>query len=67
MDSLNRFSECVLLFRGLLLACVTLLWSSVHGHLASLPVDLWVMLCKPGEAEDDVMLSEVHDSVCGPL
>ena len=33
----------------------------------SLPVDLWVVLCKPGESKDDVLLPEVNDSECGPL
>ena len=67
MDSLDRFLECLLLFLDLLSACVTLLQTLAHGHLASLPVDLWVMLCKPGEAEDNVMFSKVRDSERGPL
>ena len=67
MASLDGFLECLLLFLDLLLACVTLLQTLAHGHLASSPVDLRVMLCKPGEAEDDVMFSEVCDSEHGPL
>ena len=40
------------------LAGVTLNWTAAHVHLLGMPVDLWVMLLEPGEAKDDVLLSQ---------
>ena len=34
---------------------------AAHGHFPSLPVDLWVVLLEPGEAKDDVLLSQASD------
>ena len=34
----------------------------VHMYLSSLPIDLWVVVLKPGVAEDHALLSETGDS-----
>ena len=40
---------------------VTFVWTVAHGHLPSLPVDLQVVLLEPGEAQDDILLSQAGD------
>ena len=46
---------------------MTFSWAVTHGYLLGLPVNLWVVLHKPGEAEDDILPSEIGDWKCGPL
>ena len=48
-------------FCNLCLTVVTFVWTAAHGHLLGLPVDLWVVLLEPGEAQDDILLSQAGD------
>ena len=49
-------------FCNLCLKGVTFVLTAAHGHLLGLPVDLWVVLLEPGEAQDDILLS-VKDGI----
>ena len=46
---------------------MALIQAVAQGHLMPLPVDLWIVLCKPSKSEDDVQLPKVGNSECGPL
>ena len=49
---------CSSFFCDLCLTGVAFFWTMAHGHLLGLRVDLQVVLLKPGEAEDDILLSQ---------
>ena len=46
---------------------MTLAQAPTHGHLLGLPVNLWVVLLKAGESEDDILPPKVGDCKCCPL
>ena len=48
-------------FCNLCLTGVIFVWTAAHSHLLGLPVDLWVVLLEPGEAQDDILLSQAGD------
>ena len=48
-------------FCDLCLTGVAFVWTAAHGHFLGLPVYLWVVFLKPGEAKDDILLSQDSD------
>jgi len=44
------------------MASLTLEGALVHLYFSSLPIDLWVVILKPGIAKDHALLSKARDS-----